>query len=357
MLIYWLFFGVLAGGALLTRINGVHPNRVIWLVGFACVALLGLRWGIGPDFRAYQLIYKTVSMFRFEQILSREDVGFYIVAWCLRSMHAPFWALNVVCAGILINGLTRFCLRQANPWLAFVVAFPYLVIVVGMSGDRQSAALGFLFLALNAIQRGLLLRFILLVLVGATFHGSVCIMIPVGLLAYPRSGLQTFALLVLGLALSIYTAHDSFVTYAQRYSSAQIQSEGVWLRLTMNIFAAVMFLTLRRRLDFPLIEDKLWRNFSFCTLALIPILIVSPSSTAVDRLLLYFFPLQFAVASRSGLIAVNRMTSGQITIGVILYAAAMQAVFLSFGTFASFYVPYESIFSKTFSHPTITRGA
>ena len=41
-------------------------------------------------------------------------------------------------------GLFRICRQQPNPWLALVVATPFLIIVVGMGYTRQAAAMGFL---------------------------------------------------------------------------------------------------------------------------------------------------------------------------------------------------------------------
>jgi hypothetical protein len=82
-----------------------------------------------------------------------------------------------------------------------------------------------------------------------------------------------------------------------------------------------------------------------CTLAFALALALAPSSTALDRLLLYFFPLQFFVLSRvPQLVRQDRQVAGQATLVVAANAALVQIVFLSFGTFATSYVPYRTIF-------------
>jgi hypothetical protein len=144
--------------------------------------------------------------------------------------------------------------------------------------------------------------------------------------------------------LAFYFFKDVFNTYAHRYSSEKIQSTGVAYRLAMNGLSAVIFLVFQRRFEFDDHERSLWRNISIATLALVGVLVLVPSSTAIDRFLLYLFPLQFVVLSRlPSVLSHSRQSAGQLTIVVIGYAGLVQLVFLEFGTFASYYVPYRSV--------------
>ena len=112
----------------------------------------------------------------------------------------------------------------------------------------------------------------------------------------------------------------------------------------MNALAALLFLFFRKRLALTEDQQKLWRNISLCTLGLIILLAVVPSSTAIDRFLLYFFPLQFVVLSRlPNSLTQERYAVGQITLVIIAYAALVQFTFLTFGTFAYAYLPYRSL--------------
>jgi len=69
-----------------------------------------------------------------------------------------------------------------------------------------------------------------------------------------------------------------------------------------------------------------------------------PSSTAIDRFLLYLFPLQFAVLGRLPRALDPGRSPSFITVVVIAYAAAVQVMFLNFGTYSTYYVPYRSVF-------------
>lgn len=348
MFIYWALFAVIAAGALLNQHEDRERGRWLLLIcaSLPTVLLIGLRWKVGPDWDAYLDIFGITKFWSLQHIAGRGDWGFGLVLWTLHRLNAPFWTLNLIAGAIFVAGLTAFCRRQPNPWLAYLVAFPYLVVVVSLSGLRQSAALGFLFFALNAFERGQLIRFSVLLLLGASFHVSAIVMLPICLLSYTRNNLQRALLLIIAALLASHFLADTFVVYARRYGSTAIQSSGVLYRMAMNAFAAVLFLGFKDRFAMEDHERRLWRNFSLLTFGLAAILLFVPSSTAVDRLLLYLFPLQLVILSRVPLVlGRERQAAGQLTWAIIVYSAAIQAVFLLFGVAAAGYVPYRTIFS------------
>ena len=348
MLVYWAIFSVIAVGALLHREEALRTRFPFFMLAAVPTTLMiGLRWEIGPDWVNYLDQFNYSRLYSFMQGATHGDPGYFVLNWLMHRVDAPFWVLNFICGAIFVAGLTAFCRRQPNPWLAFLVAFPYLVLVVAMSGNRQSVALGFMLFALNAFEERRLNRFALLTVIAALFHTSVFLMVPLCLLSYTRSGLQRVILLAVAAALAFYFFQESFSIYARRYSMEKIQSTGVVYRLAMNGLAAVLYLLLQRRFALDEHQTRLWRNISVATLVLIGLVLVVPSSTAVDRFLLYLFPLQFMVLSRlPKLLSGGRSAEVQITLLVVGYAGLVQATFLFFGTFASSYLPYQSIFQR-----------
>jgi hypothetical protein len=213
-----------------------------------------------------------------------------------------------------------------------------------MSGNRQSMALGFLFLALVAFEQHQIIAFVLLTLVASLFHASAVLMLPIGLLSFTRNGPVRALLLLTSSVLGFYLLRGTFSVYVSRYSLDKIQSTGIWYRLAMNALPAAVFLSFQRRFSFEEHERILWRNLSILSIAVAPLVFIIPSSTALDRIILYFFPLQFAVFTRLPYsLDTSRKSIGSSIMVVIAYAAAIQLVFLSFGKFASYYVPYHSI--------------
>ena len=92
------------------------------------------------------------------------------------------------------------------------------------------------------------------------------------------------------------------------------------------------------RLQFDETEWKLWRSYSWASLALLGLLFISPSSTAVDRMSIYVMPLQIAVLSRVPLLW-RPETIGRLL--VIVYLAAVQFVWLNFAQHSNYWVPYR----------------
>lgn len=347
MFVYWTLFVILAVGALLNHEERGHRSALMFiaLASIPTMLMIGLRWRIGPDWPGYVDIYTYTKLYSLGQAASHSDPGFYLLVWVIHQLQEPFWILNLICGIVFVAGLTAFSRRQPNPWLAFLVAFPYLVIVVAMSGDRQSMALGFMFFALNAFERQRLVLFIMLSLVAASFHGSVLLIVPICLLSYARNGLQRVLLLLLTAWLGYHFFKDAFDIYARRYGAGNVQSTGVVYRLAMNSMAALILLVFGRRFDLEKHQATLWRNISLSTLALVLLLAVFPSSTAIDRFLLYLFPLQFVVLSRvPKVFTADRQAAGQVTLLVIAYAALVQVIFLTLGKYATYYVPYRTIF-------------
>jgi len=347
LFVYWTIFCVLAVGAFLNRDGASRGGRPAFfvLISLPTALMIGLRWKIGPDWPGYMNIFSYTKLFSFDQAIGQSDPGFITLNWLLHQLGAPFWTVNMVCGVIFVAGLTAFSIRQPNPWLAFLVAFPYLVIVVAMSGDRQSVALGIMMFALNAFERRRLTWFVILILLAATFHGSIVLVLPICLLSYTRNGLQRTLLLLIAGLLAYYFFQEAFSTYARRYTSEVIQSSGVAYRLAMNSLAALLYLIIGPRFGLPPHEAKLWRNISLATLGLVILLAVFPSSTAIDRFLLYLFPLQFLVLSRlPQAVTADRQHTGQLTFAIVAYAALVQFIFLTFGTFSQYYIPYRSLF-------------
>ncbi|QJW84085.1 EpsG family protein [Ramlibacter terrae] len=127
---------------------------------------------------------------------------------------------------------------------------PYPVIVVAMGYSRQGIALGFAMLGLLALQKGSVTRFAIWVLIGATFHRSAVLLLPIAALTTTRN--RFFVVLWIGvLSLVGYQAlverdmEDLYANYIQR----EYRSQGALIRLLMNGAAAGLFPVLRKRLQ------------------------------------------------------------------------------------------------------------
>jgi hypothetical protein len=143
-------------------------------------------------------------------------------------------------------------------------------------------------------------------------------------------------------ALVIYMFYTSFLAdsvdkFVENYIEAEYSSQGAAVRVVMNLVPAAAFFLYQRRLGFGTIQRRIWFFHSLAAFLLLALLLVLPSSTAVDRLALYVMPLQIAVLSRFPLLFGPRMG----TVIVVLYSLAIEFVWLNFASHARYWIPYQ----------------
>jgi hypothetical protein len=343
---YWILFGLFAGGALLSESQEQRPSRR-WLLTIFIVLLalfVGLRWEIGPDWRAYHSMYREMRNVGIGGALEQSDPGFRVILSALQAARAPFFVLNLICAGIFAFGLARFATSLPNPWLAVLIAIPYLVVVIAMSALRQATAIGFIFLALRGMGAKPLWKSIFWVLVASLFHASAIIVAVLIALSYSRNRLEAAVVILASAFPAYYVLVGTFDNYLHRYAQRLIDSGGVAFRVAMNAVPAIVLLTMGSERFSPPGEQAFWRNLSILSLALGPPLFFVSSTTAIDRLSLYAVPLQMLVLS--GLPRQLSSTAGTRIYPVMMligYCALTLLVFFTLGTHARYYLPYRLV--------------
>jgi hypothetical protein len=130
--------------------------------------------------------------------------------------------------------------------------------------------------------------------------------------------------------------------FVAHYLTAQYESSGAAIRVAMNALPATIFLLLRNRFDLNEAQQSFWTWMSFGALAFIVLLAVSPSSTAVDRVALYWIPVQLFVWSRLPQAMGQRAgTQRQWLIVVLAYSFSMQFVWLFYADHRLAWLPYK----------------
>jgi hypothetical protein len=340
---YWLLFGYFAFGALMSNSSatGRQPSLVPLLVGTLLIAVMvGLRYKVGADWITYQFLFLYAGHADLWRVLQIGDPGYQFINWIVQRVGEDVWLVNLIGAVIFAWGLQRFARVQTDPWLALVVAIPYLVVVVAMGYSRQAIAIGVVMAGLASLQRGTSLpRFAVYVAVAALFHRTAVVVLPVVVFASDRNRFLNF---LVGIAASVLLydlfLSDSVDKFVSNYIKAEYNSQGAAIRVVMSLVPATIYLLSMKRFRFLPRDEKIWRNFSLVAWALLVLLLLLPSSTAVDRLALYVIPLQIAILSRLPR-AFDSPT--RLRAAVIGYSALVLFVWLNFAAHAKYWVPYQ----------------
>jgi len=338
---YWMMYFVAASGVLspsdLPKRQSVFAFAV---VAATFLILIGFRHEVGGDWFTYLPHFDNDKIASISELLTTTDPAYHILDWAAAQLGYDIYAVNVVCAAILMIGTFIFCRGQPNSWLALLVAVPYMLIVVGMGYTRQSAALGFALMGLAALKNNRVVSFTILVALGTLFHKSGILLLPVSALAASKNRVLT-AVLVLGTSILLYyllledVAGRLWVNYVER----EMESEGGATRVAMNAIPATLMLLFRRQLAPDTTERILWCWMA--VLALICVPIVGLASTAVDRVALYLIPIQLFVFSRIPRLAVTSNGRTALVFGIVGYYGAVQYVWLNYASHAQYWLPYQ----------------
>ena len=322
---------------------GLRPG-LTWIAAFLLLSLLiGLRHEVGGDWDSYLLYVDSMQGEGLEEIWRRSDPAYQLLCWIGANVGGGVYLVNLLCASIFSWGLLAFCRRQPRPWLALLVSMPYLVTVVAMGYTRQGVAIGLAMLAITRLDSGHMLRFVGWIALATLFHKSAIIVLPFALFAFQRSkwqtilGLITAGSLVLALPLANYA--DSLTA---GYLDAEYQSEGALIRVIIVAVPAAVLLIYRRRFRFLAGSRTFWPMLAWGALFLLPLVWSSPATTAVDRLALYWLPLQLLVWSQAPEVFAASPRGALLWVAIVtLSSGLMLLTWLFFAEHAHAWLPYQ----------------
>ncbi len=314
-----------------------------YLVGFFFVLLIGFRDEVGCDWFNYIRHFEnTIGVPLAEILKSGKDPAHQYVNWLMAKWEWEIYGVNLIYAIIFVLSLIKFSRTQFYPWLAFAVAVPYMVVMVSMGYSRQGVALGLFMVAITYIEKGKFKSYIFWVLMAALFHKSAIILLPFGLFLSKGGMLLRIAFIVPVL----YGGWDLLLAEKQEhlwqtYVEKQMESSGAKIRVLMNLVPALLFLIYRKKWKNYYSDYPFW--FWISIASVLSVGLVGLATTAVDRVSLYFIPLQLAVFSRLPYLASKRISPQVTILMIILGYTAVLFVWLNFASHVNCWVPYQNI--------------
>lgn len=311
-----------------------------WCTGIFFVLIIGLRFDVGGDWGAYLEHYSNVVGLPLWEALLTNDPGYAALNWVSSLIDGGIFIVNLASAALVLWGVATFCRKQPEPWLGLLVATPYLLVVVTMGYTRQAIAVGFVMLAFSAMMDGKVWRYVFFCVIAALFHKSAIVLLLLSFFAPNRAGLSLYfyGTIVTVIAFTMILS-DHYERLVRVYIEDGMDSEGGLIRVTMNALPALLFLLFRNKLSRSSHEKKFMSLVAF--IAILLFLMVDFASTAVDRISLYFIPLQIFVFSRLHLLFKDVVNRTSVVIGVVVFYGSVQWVWLNYASHASYWLPYK----------------
>ena len=342
MLIYWIMYLLPAIFAVLIVQKNKLDLILLAYVGLILSLIIGFRQNVGADWSSYITHYNEIKDISFLEIFDRSgDYGHLICNWLMAKLNFGIYGVNFIYAIIFITALIKFCKVEQNPWIAISVATPYLVTVVAMSLSKQSVALGFVLLGLHYLRRKKILSYVLSIIFGALFHNSAIIMLFFLILNKDIRIQYRYFLIILSLFICFTLISQNFNAMYETYFSRGLQSEGIYPRLILNLIPVFFLFIYRRKWKKDYDDYQIWFWFSF--VSIVSLFFIPISSTLIDRILIYFIPLQLVVYSRLPFLAKNIIQPIYTKLAIITLYAIVHFIWLNYASHSTAWIPYENI--------------
>jgi len=321
----------------------VHTHIVVWLfVGIFLTLFIGWRHHVGGDWNNYLRRFQQVADLSFSATMGKSDPGYQLIVYIINDFGLSIYAVNFVSAMLFVTGLIVFLRKELNPWLGLTVAIPYLIIVVSMGYTRQGVAIGLVMWGLASLQKKKFLQFLLLIALATSFHKSAVLMIAFGMFTQGKGKFFKFiGVLVAGIGIWLSFIDDTSSALWKNYIEKEMQSQGAFIRVVLNFIPALLLLTFHKKWKEHFNDYTLWMMIALASI--VSLVAVKFASTAVDRMALYFIPIQIVVYARLPFLLNERLSPKVTTIFIILFYALILFVWLHYAANAQYWIPYYNM--------------
>ncbi|ULQ46698.1 EpsG family protein [Flagellatimonas centrodinii] len=347
MSVYLAIYVLLAVAAYLA-FSSKQSNVLAVVFGIFLVLFIGTRFQVGCDWWAYTLRFNSLyaDIEGWAEGFRLGEGGFHLINLVAYDAGWGFNGVVLPAAIIYISALVRFSYLAPHPASLIAIAFPILIIQLGMSGMRQALATAMLMLACVAFVKGK--KFVTGGWIGlaSQFHTSSIAFLPIAALA--RTNISTkyvIGAVVLLSPLAGWLLGERLEVYSDRYIE-QIYGEnasgGAWIRYAIASLPFVVMAWKRNRVAMRYPElYPLLKLFGLMCLGLLGAGLVS--SVALHRLVYYVLPVS--------LLCLLCVSDAAFSSGSRRFARALP--FLIYGVYivtwfvfsrhaTSCYVPYNS---------------
>jgi len=311
-------------------------KALFFLLIFFLIFIIGFRYKIGCDWFNYLMIYNYDT--RFNNLFPpRSDILYDFLNYLAHKLDLEIYFVNFIVASILVLGAFLFAKSKEFYSYLIIYSVPYLFFVVGMGYTRQALALGFIFLALYFFEKKKEILGTINLFLAFLAHKTTIILLFLFLIFKPNW--LIFLISLLALAMFLFPYKTSINHFHHGYIEHKMQSKGFLLRFLQTSIIIFPYLILNGLKKKAL--NRLYLPFVILYLSILPMALLTKSSTVADRFLLYTYPLQlYAINNLLKLYKNNFFVKAFI----ILIAFAILFTWFKFAIHRNCWVPYKNIF-------------
>lgn len=214
-----------------------YRKKVAFIPHFILLAMITLKGSVGCDLMGYLNRYENFDSIRSFQG-AQGEFGWYLVEWLTNVLQWDYQMYTVI-AGVVGVGFIAKAQGKIK-YLGFLVFIYQMIFVqLGLSGLRQFIAVSILIYATTIYifeNQKSFLKFIVLILLAASFHISVLAMVFILPFVFKLKKWQLYFIILLGVAgLTTDALLASVDKYDSRYLEGSSISAGAWIRFGITL--------------------------------------------------------------------------------------------------------------------------
>jgi len=334
------------GLLLIPFLTGGRDNlsrQIYVLVLLSLFLFSAFRFEVGCDWGGYYFQYIKSESQSFDPGNQTRELLWWGILSYLSTNNIPYPFINVISSAIFFSGIHILARRQLDPLSFLVFLFPVLIVNMPMSAIRQSAAIGFICVALVSFIDRKPVHFTIWTLIAAGFHASAMaflVLMPLSTGKFTRTRLVFAAISALPGAYLIASGSAADIAI-DRYVENGRDAAGAAFRVGVLLLSGLLFFLLLRKAWARKFPGDFHIAYLFAIAMTLLIAAVPVSSVIGDRLGYYLVPVQAMIFARIPFLPINNRQ----TILVLPYIglATMFTVWaLMSGHFQRCYIPYQT---------------
>jgi len=293
---YYIFFFIFLSLFSISNFNISNElrNKGLILLFIYLLIFIGLRHQVGGDWETYDIdFYNYIEEFDLYNISYKRDFGYELISYIVYNFNLTIHYVNLICSLIFLFAIFSLGKEYQNYIIIILISFPYLIVVGAMGYTKQSTAFAFIILSFLSIKKDLNLKFLLYSTFAILFHKSAILVIFILLFSKFKYNLKNLILLSVIILLSYFILLSDKSRILSYLQPTAYRSDGVYIRLFINLIPAFIFLYYFKSLNFSLFEKRF--IFYNVFLTIICFFYASQFSTFTDRFLFYFAIVQLLV--------------------------------------------------------------
>ena len=355
--INWFVLLLLSTGEKYLSIKNNLKNKILITLVLFLILFIGLRINVGCDWITYKQIFNTISN---SNIFSLEDggrteIGYAISNKIIYLLGGNIYLLNIFMSSLFVIPLAISFKKLKYPFLSFLIAYPYLIVVVGMGPMRQSAAMSLIVLSSFYLNKNFRI-FSILNIIAFSFHAPsifTSIIIFLGsdsLEEIVKRNWKIILFFLLGILSVIYfysfgylyTKFESYL-FLTRFKDAKSHIL-IWI---MNILPYILFI-IRRDISPNKIHLFKIQKVIFVCLCFLPLTALL-DTTITYRLLINFIP--FSIFLYTDLVEHNFLIPKEYNYFIyILFSILLLSIWLNFAKHSYCWIPYRINYIQLFKY-------